>query len=901
MHPLNFLLVVLLIFVPALSSAQSTVLKLTGNVQTSGKPVSGATVTLVTAEQTIVASGETNREGHYQIEGITPGSYSVTVSAQGFSPRRLEWRSASGSTLNISLSLAPIREQVTVTADPGRVEGVNSVLQEVNVISADDIGMRATAVTAQVAAEEPGLFLQRTSPTIGAVYVRGLTGNKVNTFIDGVRYSNSAARGGINTFFNLIDPGVLESVEVLRGPNSAQYGSDALGGSVQLLTKSPLLLETPAWHSSLRVIGNSADASFGSNTTISYGTRHFGIVGALDAHRMNGIRPGGGVDSHSAFTRYFGLPSDRFIDGRLPDTAFTQYGGMLRANWMVAENTQLAVTYMRGQQDGGRRYDQTLGGDGNLVADLRNLMTDFLYVRLDRQKLGWFNSANVTYSYNSQREERVNQGGNGNKNAAINHEPERTTVNGIRAHLDKQWAGNDLLLGADYYHERVDAPSFGFNPVTNVSTVRRGRVPDNALYRQGGIFLQDSYDLLQQRLRFVGSVRYSSASYRAKASDSPLVDGVPLWPNDSLRAADVSFRAGVVGSPTHFLTLSFGAARGFRAPHITDLGTLGLTGSGFEIAAADVAGMGGTIGNSAASTAVSTGTAVSQVKPETSMEYDWSLRFRSKPVDATVSFFINNINDNITKQALILPTGAVGEALGGNTITSQNANGVVFVAASPSPVLVRANYDDARLWGIEHRGDIRINSRVTVGTVLSYVHAKDLRTGLAPNIEGGTPPLNGYLKIRYAGGNGRWWIEPYMFAAARQDRLSSLDLEDRRTGATRSRSNIQNFFRNGATVRGHVGPGTDGIFGNADDILLTSNETLLQIQNRVLGVGVNSAPLYTAVPGYATFNIRGGMRLGEKQRLTADFSNLGDKNYRGISWGVDAPGRSLTLQWAVNF
>ncbi len=79
------------------------------------------------------------------------------------------------------------------------------------------------------------MHLQRTSPTMAGIFVRGLTGNKVNVFVDGVRYSTSAARGGVNTFLDLIEPTSLEGVEVLRGPNSAQYGSDALGGSVQFL------------------------------------------------------------------------------------------------------------------------------------------------------------------------------------------------------------------------------------------------------------------------------------------------------------------------------------------------------------------------------------------------------------------------------------------------------------------------------------------------------------------------------------------------------------------------------------------------------------------------------------------------------------------------------------------
>ncbi|MEJ7714136.1 MAG: TonB-dependent receptor plug domain-containing protein [Pyrinomonadaceae bacterium] len=78
-------------------------------------------------------------------------------------------------------------------------EQKDRVPQHINVIPVDAIRQRTTAVLAQVADEEVGISLQRTSPTIGAVLIRGLT--EVGVYVDGVRYTNSTQRGGINTFF----------------------------------------------------------------------------------------------------------------------------------------------------------------------------------------------------------------------------------------------------------------------------------------------------------------------------------------------------------------------------------------------------------------------------------------------------------------------------------------------------------------------------------------------------------------------------------------------------------------------------------------------------------------------------------------------------------------------------
>jgi hemoglobin/transferrin/lactoferrin receptor protein len=63
---------------------------------------------------------------------------------------------------------------------------------------------------------------------------------------------------------------------------------------------------------------------------------------------------------------------------------------------------------------------------------------------------------------------------------------------------------------------------------------------------------------------------------------------------------------------------------------------------------------------------------------------------------------------------------------------------------------------------------------------------------------------------------------------------------------------------------------------------------------------VNSSSLFTEVPGYATAGIRAGITAGRHQ-LSLHAENLNDQNYRGISWGVDAPGRGIAVRYLVRF
>lgn len=880
----------------------------------SGAAVPGANVSLLNAQQLVLASVTTDAEGNYRFENVAAGSYVVQAVGRGFgSQREAVQINENAATVNLILKVNQLTEEVTVTAETNTVADKNKIPQQLNVIGEDDISQRTTAVLAQVAEEEPGVSLQRTSPTIGAVLVRGLT--EVGVYVDGVRYTNSTQRGGINTFFNLNEPTAIKSVEIQRSPNTAQFGSDGLGGNLQLISRQPVYgFDKPETHGEFNSFYNSADRGFGSNFLVSYGAKRFGILANFNGRRINTLRPGGGVDSHSAISRFFGLPSDITGSERLPDTAFTQYGGTIQANFAPTDDQQISFRYQRSQQDGGKRYDQLLGGDGNLIAELKNLMLDFGYLRYYKQRVGFFDSASATVSYNSQREERINQGGQGNPLGTITNNKERTTSWGFSFFLDKQFKRNNFLFGGDYYRDSVDAPSFNTQPANNnLVTLVRPRVPNGAKYDLFGVYVQDAFEAIPNRLRISGALRYNVGFYKSEASDAPIVSGQPLFPDDSACFEDFSGRIGAVVTITDGLNAAFNFSRGFRAPNITSLGSLGLVGVGFQVSTSSVANLNATIGTTADGTAVSTGVAVAPLASEISNNYEGSLRYRNDQFNASITGFVVDYKDAIVRQTLILPQGAVGTRLGSQTIVDQNVNGAVFVSLSTSPVLVQANFGDTRMRGVELESDYRFLEDWTVGGNFSYVYAEDVITKEPPNLGGGgIPPALGFLKLRYQPIGKKYWVETYANFAGRQDRLSTLDLSDKRTGAARSRSQIQNFFRRGACVRGVTTPGTNGQCGSSGGILIATGETLTQVQNRLLPIGAtingvfiadnsSSVPLFPSIPGYALFNVRGGYRFNERHEINVAFENIGDKSHRLPGWGIDGAGRSLNFSYRYKF
>jgi hemoglobin/transferrin/lactoferrin receptor protein len=908
------LLCVLLLLVPLMGHAQQDQAKVNGTVRDSnGAAVAGVEVALLHTEA-VIASTTTDASGNFTLS-VPQANYELRVIRTGFSPYRaaLAVPSSGLNDVKVVLEVNPLAERVTVTAEAGQVVDVRQIETQVNVINERKILERATEVVAQVADEETGVNLQRTSPSLSAVFVRGLTGRNVAVYVDGVRYTTSAQRGGVGTFFSLIEPSTLETVEILRGPNSSQYGSDVHGGVVNFISQSPRYGNTDSEvHGSASVFYSSVTNGFGGNTLLTYGTKNYGLLMNVNARRISTLRPADGLDSHAAITRFLGLRSD-FFGTRLPDTGFTQYGGLFRSNFTLDTNTQLLFSYARNQQDNGKRYDQLLGGDGNNIADLRNLMTDTFYARLFRQNLSFFDNGSFTFSYNGQREERINQGGNGNPVGAITNQRERTNVLGFNFYLDKQFGDNDsFLMGADVYRDKIAAPAFTFDPVSRTFTSSRPRVPDGARYLSYGFYVQNIFTVIPDRLRISGALRYSVASYESQAASAPLgPTGAPLFPDDSQRFGALSGRIGGVVTLGQGFDLAAKYTRGFRAPNTTDLGLLGLVGSGFEVDALTAVERGGFIGTTAGVDAVSTGIPVTRLGPEYSDSFDVSLRYSHSRFEAELTGFTNKLSEVYFDQALVLPPGQVGTFLGSERIVAQNANGLVFVAVAPTaPVLVRVNFDDARFNGLEFDARARFNDQFSATTNFTYVRAYSLLNGLPPNVEGGIPNPTGFLSFRWQP-RSRFYLEAYSTLTGRQRRLSSLDLVDRRTGGGRSRANIQNFFRRGACVRGLTTPGPTGC-GSAGGILIPTGETLAQVQNRVLPLGATingvfvanndtAVPTFTAVPGYGLIGLRGSVRFSERSEVTFDFENIGDKYYRGISWGIDGGGRGVTLRYKYSF
>jgi len=860
----------------------------------SGAVVPSASVAVYYPSGALAASVATNAEGEFVVQGLARGRYEVEASQPGMAPTSLavDATGKEPAPLTLRLRVSAVSSQVTVTATRGLPEDAASVPNGTSVLEPEQIAVRPALILPQALRGEPGVQVQQTSAHQGAVIIRGLTGQQVLHLIDGVRYNNSTFRPGPNQYLAMVDPGFIDRMEVSRGPNSTQYGSDSLGGTLNLLPARPAAgAAGNRFQGEFSSLFRSADLAGGGNVRLAYGDERLYVLGGGSFRRGQDMLAGGGLDSHAAVVRFLGLPS-RVLGERLQDTAFSQWGGYARLFWNARPDQTVSFTYHRGEQLGGSRYDQLNGGNGNLLNSFDPQVLDFFYGRYEKQRLGWLDTLQSTFSFNRQRDDRRFQGGSGNPLATITEDDSDTRVFGYQAQGTAHvGARHVLLFGGEAYDEYIDAHAETLNPTSGATAIVRGRFPDDTRYTSFGLFLQHGSEWLAGRLRTQAGVRYSNARFRTFAAKNVTPTGSLGVPDFSTTMDDVTFQGGASYRLAGFLTLFGSVSRGFRAPNATDFSSVGLTSNGFEVSPDQAAQAGAFVGTAANASAVSSGVPVSQLEPESLLDYEAGLRLHTDRVWGSVSVFHYGVEDFITKRTIILAQGAVGSTIGGQTITQQLPSGAVITAVDPRPVITRANVGQVRIRGFEGDLNVKLGSPWLLSTTISYLRGVDVATGQTPDIEGGLPPLFGSVSLRWQPPGRPFWLETFTHWSDAQDRLSSLELSDQRIGASRTRSSIAAFFNNGAVARGLV----------ANGILLATGETLTQVQDRVLGIGVTGAPLFTSTPGFATLNFRGGYRMGERSEVIAVFENVLDRNYRWHGSGVDGVGRNLQLTYLLRF
>ena len=222
--------------------AQSSVIS--GLVEDSaGLPLTGAIVVLRNKATGLERVATTNGDGHFEFSGVNSEAYEIAARANGFAVQT-QIVNGGRSDLVLKLEISTVREAVTVVSGSRQAELQESLNTAVSVITRKDIESTGFQTVGDILREVPGVQTRLGSDTgtvsgVAGEQIQGVGSRQALVLMDG--YPIVAARGIKSGTINLDrqTTGKIEQVEVVHGAASALYGSDAIGGVINLITREP--------------------------------------------------------------------------------------------------------------------------------------------------------------------------------------------------------------------------------------------------------------------------------------------------------------------------------------------------------------------------------------------------------------------------------------------------------------------------------------------------------------------------------------------------------------------------------------------------------------------------------------------------------------------------------------
>jgi len=437
----------------------------------------------------------------------------------------------------------------------------------------------------------PGVFVQKTNHGGGSPFIRGLTGNQTLILIDGIRLNNSTFRYGPNQYLNTIDPFSVNKIEVLRGSGSVQYGSDAIGGVIQIFTKDP---------------GYSTENSFKGGVTGRFGSANMEQSGSAELNYSTSKMVLSGILGKKNFGDLIGGDTT----GRQTPSGYSQSDASLKFKFKVSGNSELILANQFVQQNDVDVYHKVKLENFNInKMGLQGRNLSYLKYSID-QRSSIFRKIDFTGSLNATVEERNTQR-NSSQSIGLERDKIKTSNLGIEVFSDikENWTVNS---GLEYYRDKVNSIRNTRNSQSGLTTEQRGLYPNNSLYSNTSVY--SLHHLTLGNFNIEGGLRYNWL--QATIIDKDLGQ-MKIDPSAFVWNSGVNYSIG-----KHHLYTSFNT--GYRAPNIDDMGTLGIVDFRYEVPAY-------------------------ALKPEKSYNSEIGYKYFSKNFSFGTAFYRNKLSDLINR------------------------------------------------------------------------------------------------------------------------------------------------------------------------------------------------------------------------------------------------------------
>jgi hemoglobin/transferrin/lactoferrin receptor protein len=569
--------------------------------------------------------------------------------------------------------------------------------------------------------DDPSVRTQKTSPGQGSPYLRGFTGFRTLLLIDGIRLNNAVFRSGPNQYWNTVDCYSLAAIEVLKGPASVLYGSDAVGGTVQAFSYEPEYAE-------------DGEYRYGSRLFTRFSSAERSMIG-----RAQGEVATDWTAVHAGITyKNFGDLQGGHHVGRQEKTGYTEFDYDLKARIKLAGEREIVLAWQSVELDDVWRTHKTIHGiswEGTTVGDelMRTFEQDrrLAYLQLRDDEPTWlYDTLRFTLFCQIQEEDQYAVSKwTDNKKTWDGFD---VVTPGFNAELMKETDFGTFVYGMDYSRDIVDTYNRESKKGVPVERIQ-GPVADNSSYDLAGLFVEDRIPL-GDHFEVTPGVRgtYAHAivdDYYAVAPGGKKPEQRGQSFEKSWYDVSANLRLAYYVTEDRALMLYSGLGQAFRAPNLSDLTSYRASKSNtYE-------------------------TPSPQVDPEHYLTYECGAKWMKDGLTLQAAWYYTWIRDQIT---------SVYEQNGKEIISSSENSGDGYVQGAE----LDGAYEVTENWVV--RGGIAWSE----GYTDTYYKNSNNQIVTVNDDHLRTAPLAGFAALRWQTRDKRVFVEFYNQAVDREDRLT---------------------------------------------------------------------------------------------------------------------------------
>lgn len=475
--------------------------------------------------------------------------------------------------------------EFVVTA-PSIRQNTEDLPNKVNFIDAKQVSASTFLNGADILSSTGNVVIQKTQGGGGSPILRGFEANKVLLVVDGIRMNNAIYRSGHLQNAITVDPAVLEQVDVIFGPTSIAYGSDALGGVIHYKTKSPKLGSGDATILSGGGYSqySTATSSFKQHINLNVGTERFGSFTAATFSKYGETTAGkwrnSNVEDNYALVQHYAERQgnqDIMVVNKTPEeqkpTGFSQVDFLQKFKYVVSPTLDLETNFqyststdvdrldkLMGYSDGELKYAENgYGPQGRLLGAVSAWY---------KKPTKWFTNVKTIVAYQRIDEDRFSRKFNKDKKLW-----QREDLNIFSWNTDFVKIINEvnkLNYGLEVTHNQATSEAEYIDITTNISTAAQTRYPDGGSKTWNYAAFATYKWLIQPGYVLNAGVRYSYSLLHSDFTKDYQVD-LPVK-EVNIRDGAPTANLGMVISPSNRWRLNLIASSGFRTPNIDDYG-----------------------------------------------------------------------------------------------------------------------------------------------------------------------------------------------------------------------------------------------------------------------------------------------------------------------------------------